>query len=111
MSTYLQQVQQLPSDQCWNWPGCVDRSGYGKSARTAAHRFVWLRLRGPIPDGLELDHLCFNTLCVNPNHLEPVTRQENMRRRSAAQRHCKQGHGFTAENTYLYNGSHKCLLS
>lgn len=61
-------------DDCWEWTGKA-ASGYG------AHRRVYEWLRGPVPEGLELDHLCRNKLCVRPDHLEPVTRAENMRRR------------------------------
>jgi hypothetical protein len=74
-----------------------------------AHRVAYELVIGQIPAGLELDHLCRNVVCVNPAHLEPVTRAENMRRRSAAQTHCKHGHEFTPENTYYYwhGGRHR----
>lgn len=71
---------------CWNWGLQVDRDGYGRARRagetspTAAHRVVYEEIRGPIPSGLDLDHLCRNRRCVNPDHLEPVTRTENYRR-------------------------------
>jgi hypothetical protein len=68
---------------------------------------------GPIPEGLEIDHLCRNRACVNPGHLEPVTRLENIRRGKqgefwAAKTHCKQGHPFSDENTYRTNGKRRC---
>lgn len=69
---------------CWQWTGSCDKDGYGKfrfnNRHFRAHRFVWELLVGPIPDGLVIDHLCRNTGCVNPDHLEPVTNEENLRR-------------------------------
>jgi hypothetical protein len=59
---------------------------------------------GEIPEGLELDHLCRNTLCVNPDHLEPVTHAENIQRGHAARgpvTHCRRRHEMTAENSYF----------
>jgi hypothetical protein len=58
----------------------------GKGGARSAHRFYYEQHVGPIPEGLQLDHLCRNTRCVNPAHLEPVTGAENMRRRVAARR-------------------------
>lgn len=73
---------------CWEWFGTVSPGGYGtlqvNGRRKQAHRFMYEREIGPIPDGLHLDHLCRNTLCVNPAHLEPVTPQENTRRSRTA---------------------------
>lgn len=73
---------------CWLWQGHLDRHGYGTiciDGRTSgAHRVAYAAWRGPIPVGLEIDHLCREPRCVNPEHLEPVTRLENMRRRAAA---------------------------
>lgn len=72
------------TDECWNWTGGTTK-GYGSFTDTNrrkvyAHRFSWELHRDPIPEGLVIDHLCRNTLCVNPDHLEPVTQQENVRR-------------------------------
>jgi hypothetical protein len=73
-------------DGCWPWLGSVAPSGYGQFSlrvpRTTvqAHRAVYTILVGPIPDGLELDHVCVNKPCVRPSHLEPVTHAENQRR-------------------------------
>lgn len=73
-------------DGCWLWTASCGRGGYGQvwhgGTMARAHRVVYLLVTGsPIPDGLELDHLCRVRHCVNPEHLEPVTRQENQRRR------------------------------
>jgi hypothetical protein len=99
-----------PSGDCWEWIGARKPTGYGSfwispsRSNEISHRVAYQMLVGPIPDGLELDHLCRNRCCVNPDHLEPVTRKENARRgvrwpRHAHRTHCKHGHEFTPENT------------
>lgn len=95
---------QLNENGCWVWLGCKSNIGYGKvlieGENTLAHRFFYLTLKGPIPEGLCLDHLCRNRACVNPDHLEPVTPGENTLRGvgpSALNRkktHCLKGHPF-----------------
>lgn len=107
---------------CWMWTGYLEHHGYGQ-VRTVphrgkkAHRVVYAALVGPIPEGLEIDHLCKVRNCVNPAHLKPVTRQENMRRssiaesRGRAQRektHCKHGHPFDEANTFHWRGERHC---
>lgn len=75
-----------PTTGCWLWDHHTSDKGYGQlrersSGRTIkAHRYFYELHRGPIPDGLHLDHLCRNPRCVNPDHLEPVTNGENQRR-------------------------------
>lgn len=77
------------SDGCWTWTAATDRDGYGKftdhsnGRRMHAHRFAYELLVGEVPEGLELDHLCRNRACVRPDHLEPVTHLENVRRSRA----------------------------
>lgn len=99
---------------CHTWIGAICSGGYGnvvvKGKTRKAHRVRYERERGPVPIGMELDHLCRNRACVNPLHLEPVTRRENVKRgvgplRSrewcAAVTHCPKGHEYTEENTYI----------
>jgi len=80
----------------------------------SAHRLSYETEIGPIPEGLELDHLCRVRSCVNPLHLEPVTHQENVRRGEGAnfwrnKTHCPQGHEYTEENTGISNrNNEKC---
>ena len=74
---------QVP-DGCWLWEGMINDDGYGrvkiKGVKYMAHRVMYQRLVGEIPEGLTLDHLCRQRSCVNPHHLEVVTRGENARR-------------------------------
>lgn len=104
--------------RCWIWTGATDRNGYGlwtpprgSGVRMGmAHRFAYQSEVGPIPDGLELDHLCRTPSCVNPAHLEPVTHAENMRRYAGSKTHCPSGHDLNADNNRYVrpNGSYSC---
>ena len=95
---------------CRVWPGKVNRDGYGREWWQGrwhmAHRRAYERAFGPIPAGLEIDHLCRNKVCINADHLEAVTRAENMHRQPRiaarmAQTHCLHGHEYTPENTRM----------
>jgi hypothetical protein len=70
--------------ECWTWTGSIDENGYGRihtdTTPRKSYRVLFEHVIGEVPEGLELDHLCRNRLCVNPFHLEPVTHRENMRR-------------------------------
>ena len=101
---------------CWTWTAYANKGGYGVFAALAhygrsvlAHRFIFEHLYGSVPDGLDLDHLCRTRNCVNPDHLEVVTRQENLLRGTYARiTHCPQGHPYDVENTSYTEGHRRC---
>lgn len=109
---------------CWLWWGGVDKHGYGRFNRNIrcrgdvvnAHHMAWEIYRGPVPDGLSVDHLCKNRRCVNPDHLEPVTQAVNFTRGDAHKRwseaalsrtHCRRGHPFSGDNLYINPDGHR----
>ena len=95
------------SGDCWLWTGRTGNGGYGycdwpgSPSPRVVHRIAWEILCGPIPEDHQLDHLCRVTRCLNPDHLEPVTAAENMRRMYALKSHCKNGHPFSGSNLRL----------
>lgn len=110
-------------DGCWLWTGRPNqRSGYaefsagGDRLHVKAHRWAYEYFVGPIPDGLQLDHLCRVRHCVNPDHLEAVTQRENIMRgesfaaRNAQKTRCYRGHPLDGENLYIQpsNGGRFC---
>lgn len=108
---------------CWIWKGGKFPNGYGgfyvvrdgKRKTAMAHRWAYERLVGPIPDGLDLDHLCRVRDCVNPAHLEPVTRSVNLlrgdRRTGPRKTHCVRGHLLGGDNLYIdSHGKRSCRL-
>lgn len=108
-----------PNSGCWLFLGFLDDDGYGRfyyKARTQmAHRAAYKELRGPIPHGLVLDHICRVRSCVNPWHLRAVTHAENMRAPGSQSGHqnkskteCIHGHIFDEANTYWWRGKRNC---
>ena len=104
---------------CWEWMASHNGLGYGQfragPVMVRAHRWAYEHLVGPIPAGLDLDHLCGNRGCVNPAHLEPVTERENVLRGGmpngalAKRTHCGRGHAFDEANTYYRpDGGRRC---
>jgi hypothetical protein len=84
---YRKPTKFLPEDRghstpCWIWQLWTTHDGYGRYNSKMAHRVIWEEVNGPIPAGMQLDHLCCQPSCVNPDHLEVVTNAENSRRGS-----------------------------
>lgn len=107
--------------ECWLWTAANNGNGYGvftvQRKHIYAHRYSWEQTHNEkIQNNLQIDHLCKNTLCVNPDHLEPVTHRENLMRSSgwaainANKTHCPQGHEYTKENTRIADGSRDCRI-
>jgi hypothetical protein len=101
---------------CWLWQRSTNRDGYARAGINgrvlSIHRLTYEMVVGPIPDGLQLDHLCRVRNCVNPEHLEPVTPLVNVMRSphtlasiNSAKSHCPKDHEYTEENTYTRPGS------
>ena len=104
---FINLFQPCPITGCWNWTGYesgVGYSGFNVGGHHSAHRYAFHTIVGPIPEGMELDHVCRNRACCNPTHLEPVTRRENQLRgntiaaANADRTHCKRGHPYEGEH-------------
>lgn len=107
----IEQKYLINDNGCWIWQltKCANgRYGYVRyhHRMRLAHIVYYIEKYGPIPVGMELDHTCRNTLCVNPDHLEPVTHEENIRRHHSYK--CKNGHIRTPENSIKTKTGVKC---
>jgi len=104
----------IQENGCWDWVGTKNSRGYGTmwdsgmpGRRIGAHRVGYERVKGPIPAGLTIDHLCRNPSCGNPDHLEAVTLMENIRRGNwpragpGQRTHCNYGHPLSGDNLYV----------
>lgn len=111
------------SQDCWVWPGSKTHNGYGtvsaappyveKPRPLLVHRVLYEHFVGPIPEGMDLDHICRVRLCCNPKHLEPVTRKTNANRGEKSTRglqtECAHGHAYPENAGYRSNGYVYCL--
>lgn len=114
---FVERVRLQPNG-CWTI-GAYAETNYSwimleDGTQQLGHRFAYEFLIGPIPEGLQLDHLCRRPHCVNPDHLEPVTPRENYLRGispaavNATKMECRRGHPFDEQNTYVYRGRRHC---
>ena len=105
---------------CWNWKGATNGIGYGQFGVNykllLVHRLIYKIYHCEIPEGLTIDHLCRNKLCVNPNHLEVVTNMENNLRgyslsaQNARKINCIKGHPLNGDNLYKYKNMRQCKI-
>lgn len=120
MDWLLQWVIPEPNSGCWLWVGQLNAGGYGSvgfhGKTRNAHRVSYFLATGDEVLGFDLDHLCRVRSCVNPAHLEPVSRSENLRRgntgdnlatRAAAVTHCPRGHAYLGSNLYTCPRGHR----
>ena len=116
---FWDKVTPEPNGGCWLWTGVDNGNGYAmfwwleRKQKVPAHKLAYEILIGPVPKGLDLDHLCRVRSCVNPAHLEPVTRAVNLLRgdrktKLPKREKCDNGHALDELNTYSYKGSRMC---
>lgn len=113
--SFWDKVNKEGKNNCWIWTACCTPQGYGQyripgnpssNSMAYSHRFIYEKIKGSIPEGLQIDHLCRVRHCVNPDHLEAVTSRENTLRGNsfsalnAKKIHCPQGHPYSGSNLY-----------
>lgn len=114
LDRFLSRVYINKDTGCWEWTHAKDHHGYasfyhGKVVK--GHRWSYRHYKGDIPEGLVLDHLCSVKHCVNPDHLEPVTNAENIRRERNSRTQCPYGHQYDQENTYWNEKGHRGCIT
>lgn len=118
MERFMRYVIPVPESGCWLWQGQWNDAGYGRfvlnGRREMAHRVAYEMLREPIPQGMQIDHLCRVHCCVNPDHLDVVTSRENTLRGIsppavlAKKTVCKRGHPLTGDNVVSWEPGSRC---
>ena len=116
---FINKVRVCEDTKCWLWTAGLHHKGYAKfrdddGRKVFAHRWAYEWFRGPIPEGLQIDHLCRVRHCVNPWHMEPVTGRENQQRGLKNQftswTHCAKGHPLSGDNLHITKkGYRRCL--
>ena len=119
LDRFWEKVEMVTESGCWVWTARCDKNGYARfwaenKAHDFGHRFAYRHFKGPIPEGLEIDHLCRVPSCVNPAHLEAVTGRENNLRgtgpaaKNAKRTHCTNGHKLVEANLYRQGTWRQC---
>lgn len=112
MQRFFSKIKFNEKTTCWDWMASTDKDGYGQfwlnKKYHKAHRVSYELIKGVLTKGLTLDHLCKNKKCCNPEHLEQVSIQTNLKRAfhqistiNSKKTHCNNGHEFTPDNTYI----------
>ena len=118
---FEERISPEPMSGCWLWTAGVDEKGYGlfrvNGITHRAHRYAFKAVKGPIPEGYMIDHTCSVRCCVNPDHLEAVTGQENAmrtvrrgRHQHAIKTHCRNGHPYSGGNLVFVGSERRCRV-
>lgn len=97
---------------CWVWTRVLNSRGYARicvnNKMVLAHRWIWMRWNGEIPDGLCVDHICENKRCVNPDHMQLLTPRDNILRSCPPKTRCPKGHVLDEVGYYMDSGRRRC---